>query len=577
MTSLFYKIGVMKKIIFLLSIISLLGLALSCGDVKNFNEIKEKPVIISPASSDCLTEYDIKFVFTPCKNSEEYELFINGDPVASSSEEAPNDKKITETTDANGNTLLTYTYTIPDDKIEYKSYVRAKNKFQYMQSQIRFFGFRPPAPDLYEPEGVGDDTTISSVIKAPAFKWSKVTNYNAYNLQIALDSDFQELIIDTLVMRTVFTPDLKPENYYWRVACYSKNCPKEKWAWSEVRRFNLRSYGGMLNDHFYIFADSHSCPYCEGLEYFKPDENIKGFLLMGSRTTNKGSLTGNIGIKVNIFDEDTFTRLNYFAEATLTSHNCVHLDGITCDKSGNIFVTSQDTAKIYLYRASDYTMTTLPEYIPIKDGSGNIVDIGPGDRDPETDIELKQNNFGLAWNSKNDLVYMSDYITNQVLAYKKTGELVYEILINQDISDAISNADPNSSSSNASIDYETDRNQPIWGLDCDKDGNIYVSTWGKQTAIQVFTEDGTFIRQIGFGIIRGPADVHIDRFENILVSDYTNHKIYAFSKYGDYLTSWGNATYLTTPWGVATDDEDNIIVVNNDQSGYVLKYVPSIF
>ena len=562
----------------LLLLLSIILLNISCKSRKNFDEIKEYPKVLSPSSSECLNidtkGREIFFSFTQVDNSLGYDLFLNGKIIASTDENKP---QLVEDFDKVLN-RKTYTFTYKIDNIldEYVVFSRAKNVFQYMYSDVVIFGFKPPPPTLYQPVDAKDANTISAVIKAPQFQWSKIEGFVVYNLQIAEDSSFQKLIIDTLVTRTSYTPDIKPGNYYWKVATYSSNCPIENWDWSETWRFNLRCYGGIADENFYYFPSDattkRNCPSCEAMEFYKPTPNSVGYFLLGSVAVG----THNLGVNVHVFDKDTMERKLIFDVEDLTNHNAVHLDGITYDTDGNIYITSQDTGKIYRYKPGA-DMSAPPEYIPIKNTSDEIIDIGPGDKDTDKTIVHKQNCYGLDWNKANGLLYLGYYHDNKIYAYKTSGgEPVYEFEIQQDISDAI----PSSGLSNetsSGLGYDQTKIRPVWGIDCDSDGNVYVSTMGPQKSIQVYTAEGQFIRQIGYGIIADPIDVHIDRFGNVLVSDVALKKIIAFSKKGDFLDSWGNEEYLSMPWGLTTDDKDNVYVINNNDYGWIVKFLPSIF
>lgn len=103
----------------------------------------------------------------------------------------------------------------------------------------------------------------------------------------------------------------------------------------------------------------------------------------------------------------------------------------------------------------------------------------------------------------------------------------------------------------------------------DTAGNFYVAEYGENDRIQVFSPDGTWLRQWGGygyepGEFRRPRALAIDDQDRIYVADSCNHRIQVFDTQGNLLALWGERGaapgQLSYPYDVAIGPEGNLYV-----------------
>jgi DNA-binding beta-propeller fold protein YncE/ABC-type spermidine/putrescine transport system permease subunit II len=104
----------------------------------------------------------------------------------------------------------------------------------------------------------------------------------------------------------------------------------------------------------------------------------------------------------------------------------------------------------------------------------------------------------------------------------------------------------------------------------DSDGNIYVSEYGGNDRISVFTPELEYL--YSFGHITGPADAHlqrpqqllIDKNDTLLVADAANHRICRFSLDGELVETFGQMGrepgQLSYPYDIVRSPDDMYLV-----------------
>ena len=78
----------------------------------------------------------------------------------------------------------------------------------------------------------------------------------------------------------------------------------------------------------------------------------------------------------------------------------------------------------------------------------------------------------------------------------------------------------------------------------DSDNNIYVTDSSNGT-VQVFSEDGTYLRQFGEegkseGQLLTPNMIAIDKENLVYITELGNHRVSVFTRNGVHLTSFGS-------------------------------------
>jgi DNA-binding beta-propeller fold protein YncE len=113
----------------------------------------------------------------------------------------------------------------------------------------------------------------------------------------------------------------------------------------------------------------------------------------------------------------------------------------------------------------------------------------------------------------------------RVLVYSPTGEILLQI------GDGIQGTTP------GRFGYPTD-------VVIDRAGNFYVSEYGENDRIQVFSPEGKWLRQWGGhgyepGEFLKPRALAMDENDRLFVADSCNHRIQVFDTSGKLLFSWG--------------------------------------
>ena len=114
----------------------------------------------------------------------------------------------------------------------------------------------------------------------------------------------------------------------------------------------------------------------------------------------------------------------------------------------------------------------------------------------------------------------------RVLVYSSTGEILLQL------GDGVQGTTP------GRFGYPTD-------VVIDRAGNFYVAEYGENDRIQVFSPEGTWLRQWGGhgyepGEFLKPRALAIDEKDRLFVADSCNHRIQVFDTQGKLLNSWGS-------------------------------------
>ena len=100
------------------------------------------------------------------------------------------------------------------------------------------------------------------------------------------------------------------------------------------------------------------------------------------------------------------------------------------------------------------------------------------------------------------------------------------------------------------------------------EGEVYVSA-SYNTRVQVFTEDGTFLRKWGGmgvwgGRFRVASDIAFDRKGRVYVADYYNNRVQIFDPDGKHMETWED---VIAPGDVWITDDNTIYVVEQGGGG----------
>jgi len=202
--------------------------------------------------------------------------------------------------------------------------------------------------------------------------------------------------------------------------------------------------------------------------------------------------------------------------------------GITMDLNGNILVCDNNNNRIVIF-----------------DSEGNFISTfgSEGDGDGQFDSPM-----GITINSKGDII-VSDSGNHRIQIFDSEGNFISKFGEKGD-------ADGQFHSPN--------------GICVDMYDEIYICDFGNHR-IQVFDSDGTFISTIGSqgtgnGQFKNPSAITINSKENIIIiCDSGNDRIQIFdcgtesfvSKFG---SSGNRSGQLDRPWGICVDLNDNILV-----------------
>ena len=122
--------------------------------------------------------------------------------------------------------------------------------------------------------------------------------------------------------------------------------------------------------------------------------------------------------------------------------------------------------------------------------------------------------------------------------------------------------------------YGKGEGQLIWaqGIDVSANGEVFVANC-RNHCVNVFREDGTFIRTIGKGKLQYPHDVLVHSSGLVYVADSSNHRIAVFSQEGELVRTFGSQGggkgEFRYPFGVAVSPDDHHLYVSDRDTDQV--------
>ncbi len=163
-------------------------------------------------------------------------------------------------------------------------------------------------------------------------------------------------------------------------------------------------------------------------------------------------------------------------------------------------------------------LADLTDRIQVFDRDGKYLS---GWRTPEFNVDGPS---GLTIDRQGRLL-VADTHFYRVLVYSPAGELMFQL------GDGVQGTTP------GRFGYPTD-------VVIDRAGNFYVSEYGENDRIQVFSPEGKWLRQWGGhgyepGEFLKPRALAIDGQDRLFVADSCNHRIQVFDTQGNLLQSWG--------------------------------------
>ena len=192
--------------------------------------------------------------------------------------------------------------------------------------------------------------------------------------------------------------------------------------------------------------------------------------------------------------------------------------GVAVDPEGNIAVADWGNNRIQIFDADGQFRRSIG---------------GLGDGDGEFGHPA-----GVAWNEEGTVLVVADCQNDRVQVFEREGVFRHSIRLpryaegagqvvaeEEDLLLQFSQLTPPSSSGPCKLEG------PM-GIAVDTSGNIVVAD--KNDRVQVFRQDGTFVRAVGGtgssrGQLHGPGGVAVDRAGNIVVADCKNRRVQIFS------------------------------------------------
>ncbi|KAI8498781.1 hypothetical protein Bbelb_232340 [Branchiostoma belcheri] len=202
--------------------------------------------------------------------------------------------------------------------------------------------------------------------------------------------------------------------------------------------------------------------------------------------------------------------------------------GVAVSSKNEIFVADRDNRRIQVHNMKGETLREIPTTVP-----------------GQETLTMRPDDIAI---DGNDLMWIvgSDWSTEFVIPYTMEGEPLGKFDLPDTVRFRGITVNP--------------RNDHVIVTLTDK-------TFGTRGEVRVFRPDGWQLRRVGLnqGMV-APMFVTLDKDDNILVSDYGTHSVYAFDQEGTFLFKFGGygsgVGQLKDPRGICVDGAGNIIVAD---------------
>ncbi|XP_078693460.1 uncharacterized protein LOC144923109 isoform X2 [Branchiostoma floridae x Branchiostoma belcheri] len=202
--------------------------------------------------------------------------------------------------------------------------------------------------------------------------------------------------------------------------------------------------------------------------------------------------------------------------------------GVAVSSKNEIFVADRDNRRIQVHNMKGETLREIPTTVP-----------------GQETLTMRPDDIAI---DGNDLMWIvgSDWSTEFVIPYTMEGEPLGKFDLPDTVRFRGITVNP--------------RNDHVIVTLTDK-------TFGTRGEVRVFRPDGWQLRRVGLnqGMV-APMFVSLDKNDNILVSDYGTHSVYAFDQEGTFLFKFGGygsgVGQLKDPRGICVDGSGNIIVAD---------------
>jgi len=236
------------------------------------------------------------------------------------------------------------------------------------------------------------------------------------------------------------------------------------------------------------------------------------------------------------------------------------------DSSGNVYVTDMNNSRVQVFTSTGNFIREWgssgtgagqfgsPVGIAV-DSAGNVY-VGDGADIQYSSYKMQvfdsNGNFMRGWNGAlgspegmtidgNGYLYVADFKQRNVQVYDSTGTLIRQWK---------STIDPEEAPSAVAVDAK---------------GNAYVTFCNPYGRVEMFDNDGNYLRQIGEGLMSCPTGIAIDPGGNIFVTSQVQNHVFVFNPDGTPRATWGGTGHdnglFYFPIGIVTDKSGTRVYV----------------